>query len=342
MAFYENTIIQSFNLRKKESVIMKIFVTRKIPKKGLDILRKDHEIEVNPHDRVLSKKEIIKGLKGKEGLLSLLTDKIDKEVIESEPKLKTIANYAVGYNNIDVKTATKNKIPVSNTPGVLTDTTAEMAWALLFSASRRIVEGDKFTRSGNFKGWAPMLMLGQDITNKTLGVIGTGRIGTAFALKSKGFEMKVLYHDKKRNKKLEEELNAKKMRLKTLLKKSDFVSIHVPLLDSTKHLISSEELKMMKKTAVLINTSRGPVVDEKALVKALKKNLIFAAALDVYENEPEINKELIGLDNVVLQPHSASASNQTRTKMAVIAAENMIQGLKGEIPKNCVNPEIFK
>ena len=321
---------------------MKIFVTRKIPEKGLKILRKQHEIEINPYDRVLSKKEIIKGLNGKDGLLCLLTDKIDKKVIESEKKLKMISNYAVGYNNIDIKTATKNKIPVSNTPGVLTDTTAEMAWALLFSVTRRIVEGYKFTRKGHFKGWAPMLMLGQDVTNKTLGVIGTGRIGTAFAMKSKGFNMKVFYYDKKRNKKLEDTLNAKKTTLKELLQKSDFISIHVPLLESTKHMISEKEFKNMKKTAVFINTSRGPVVDEKALVKSLKNKWIFGAGLDVYENEPKITEELKKLDNVVLQPHSASASINTRTKMAIIAAENMIQGLKGEKPINCANPEVFQ
>lgn len=321
---------------------MKIFVTRKIPEEGLKILRKNHEIEVNSRDRVLSKKEIINVIKGKDGLLCLLTDQIDKEVIESGKKLKVISNYAVGYNNIDVKTATKHKIPVSNTPGVLTDTTAEMAWALLFSVSRRIVEGDKFTRSGKFKGWAPMLMLGQDISNNTLGIVGTGRIGTAFAMKSKGFDMKILYYDKKRNKKLENRLNAKQVSLKELLQKSDFISIHVPLLKSTKHMMGEEEFKIMKDTAVFINTSRGSVVDEKALVKALKNKRIFGAGLDVYENEPKITEELKKLDNVVLQPHSASASIKTRTKMAIIAAENMIKGLKGEKPPNCVNPEIFK
>ena len=321
---------------------MKIFVTRKIPKKGLDLLSKKHEIKVNPYDRVLSKKEIIKGIKGKDGLLCLLTDKIDEDIIKSEKNLKMIANYAVGYNNIDVKTATKLGIPVSNTPDVLTDTTAEMAWSLLFSCSRRIVEADKFTRKGNFKGWAPMLMLGQDVTNKTLGIIGAGRIGTAFGLKSKGFKMNVLYYDEKRNEKLEKQINAKKTNLNNLLRKSDFISIHVPLLKSTYHMIGKEELNKMKKTAVLINTSRGPVLDEKELAKALKKNQIFAAGIDVYENEPEISKELLKLDNVILQPHSASATIDTRTKMAVMAAENMIIGLKGKKPKNCVNPEIFK
>jgi glyoxylate reductase len=320
---------------------MKIFITRKIPKPGLELLRKKHEIEMNPYNRVLTKKEIIKGLKGKEGLLCLLTDPIDKDVIESDQKLKMIASYAVGYDNIDVKTATKLGIPVSNTPGVLTNATSDMAWALLFSVSRRIVEADKFTREGNFSGWDPMLMHGKDITGKTLGVVGTGRIGTSFALKSKGFDMKVLYVDETRNKKLEKELKAKKVNLETLLKESDFVSLHVPLIPATHHLIGEKQLKMMKKTAVLINTSRGSVVDEKALAKALQEKWIFGAGLDVYENEPEITKELLTLDNVILQPHSASATTESRSGMSIMAAENMIAGLEGKIPPNCVNPKIF-
>lgn len=321
---------------------MKVFVTRIIPEPGLDLLRKKHEIEIYPHDRVPTKQEIIQGLKGKDGLLCLLTDTIDQEVIYSEPKLRMIANYAVGYNNIDIQAATERSIPVSNTPGVLTDTTAEMAWALLFSVARRIVEGDKFTRSGWFKGWSPMLMLGKDISHKTLGVVGVGRIGMAFALKSKGFKMKILYVDEKRKAVLEDELDAEKVNLKELLSRSDFVSLHVPLLPSTQHLIGEKELKLMKETAILINTSRGPVVDEKALVRALSERWIFGAGLDVYEHEPSIKKELLKSDNVVLQPHSASATTATRTKMAVIAAEDMIAGLKAEIPPNCVNPEVFK
>jgi lactate dehydrogenase-like 2-hydroxyacid dehydrogenase len=321
---------------------MKVFVTRRIPELGFDLLRKECEIEINSHDRVLSKKEIIDGLKGKDGLLCLLTDSIDQEVIFSEPKLKMIASYAVGYDNIDVKAATKRGIPVSNTPGVLTDATSEMAWALIFSVARRTVESDKFTRAGKFKGWGPMLMLGQDVTNKTLGIVGAGRIGTAVALKSKGFNMKVLYYDSRVNEKLETELDAKKVDLIELLQKSDYVSLHVPLIDSTHHLISEKELKMMKDTAILINTSRGPVVDEKTLVKALQEKWIFGAGLDVYEHEPKVTEELKKLDNVVLQPHSASATVNSRTNMAIMAAENMIAGLKDEIPPNCVNPEVFK
>jgi len=322
---------------------MKVFVTRRIPQPGLDLLGTFAEVEVSPHDRVLTKEEIIRGVRGKDGLLCLLTDPIDRDVIYAEPNLQMIASYAVGFDNINVAAATERGIPVSSTPGVLTDTTAEMAWALLFSVARRIVEGDAYTRSGKFRGWAPMLMLGRDVSNKTLGIIGTGRIGTAFALKSKGFNMKILYVDEeKRNEQLEKELGAKKVQLPELLKNADFISIHVPLLRSTHHLIGEPELRMMKNTAILINTSRGPVIDEKALVKALKEHWIFGAGLDVYEHEPEISHELRQLENVVLQPHAASGTIETRTKMALMAAENMIAGLKGKVPPNCVNPEVFK
>lgn len=321
---------------------MKIFVTRMIPQPGLDMLTKEFTVDINPSDRVLSKEEIITGLKGKDGLLCLLTDPIDKDVITAEPKLKMIASYAVGYDNIDVATATKRGILVSNTPGVLTETTAELAWALLFSVSRRIVEADRFTRSGQFKGWAPMLMLGQDVSQKTLGVIGTGRIGTAFALKSKGFNMNVLYTDEQPNRELEQQIGARRVPLQTLLKESDFISIHVPLTKETFHLIDEKELRLMKNTAVLINTARGPIIHEKALVKALSEQWIFGAGLDVYEEEPHLSEGLKGLDNVVLQPHTGSGTIETRTKMALMAAENMIIGLKGGVPPNCINKEVFK
>ena len=322
---------------------MKIFITRKIPKKGIELLlSKGYEVDINQYDKSLSTKEIIKELKNKDGLISLLTDNIDEEIINSEPKLKMIANYAVGFNNIDIETATKKRIPVSNTPDVLTDTTAEMAWALLFSVSRRIVEGDKFTREGKFRGWDPMLMLGQDISNKTLGIIGTGRIGTSFGLKSKGFKMNILYFDEKRNEILEKALNAKKVGKSELIKKSDFISIHLPLNKSTFHFIGPKELKNMKNNAILINTSRGAIIDEEALAKALKENWIFGAGLDVYENEPVLNSKLLVLNNIIIQPHSASATFKTRSNMAIIAAKNMIEGLNGKIPTNCVNKQIFK
>jgi len=320
---------------------MKIFVTRKIPKPGLDLLRKQFTITINSDNRVLTKEEIIDGIKGNDGLLCLLTDQIDREVIYAEPKLKMIASYAVGYDNIDIATATERGIPVSNTPGVLTDTTAELAWALLFSVARRIVEGDTLTRTGKFNGWGPLLMLGQDVTNKILGIIGAGRIGTAFALKSKGFDMKVIYTDKQRNELIERKLGAKKVPLSELLKESDFVSIHVPLMKSTHHLIGEKQLKMMKKTAILLNTARGPIIDETALIKALREHWIFGAGLDVYEHEPKISEVLKKLDNVILQPHTGSGTVETRTKMALIAARNLIEGLKGNIPPNCINKEVF-
>jgi len=321
---------------------MKIFVTRKIPEPGLAVLKKEFTLEVNPEDRVLSKEEIIKGIKGKDGLLCLLTDPIDKEVIDAEPGLKMIASYAVGYDNIDIAAATKRRIPVSNTPGVLTETTAELAWALLFTVARRIVEGDTFTREGKFTGWAPMLLLGQDVSHKTLGVIGTGRIGTAFALKSQGFHMNVLYADEQRNEPLEQQLGATKVPLQKLLKESDFISIHVPLTKDTFHLIDEKELRMMKKTAILINTARGPIINEKALVKALSEQWIFGAGLDVYEKEPALSPEFKQLKNVILQPHTGSGTIETRTKMALMAAENLRIGLQGGIPPNCINKEVFQ
>lgn len=321
---------------------MKVFVTRKIPKAGLDLLKKTYDVTVNPSDRILTKEEIIQGIKGTDGLLCLLTDPIDREVITSNPHLKMIASYAVGYDNIDVIAATEHGIPVSNTPGVLTETTAELAWALVFSVARRITEGDTFTREGKFKGWAPLLLLGQDVSHKTLGIIGTGRIGASFALKSKGFHMNVLYTDEQRNTQIEQELGAKKVSLPELLTESDIISIHVPLTKKTYHLISEKEFHLMKKNAILINTARGPIIDEQALIKALKERLIFGAGLDVYEKEPGLPKELLHFDNVVVLPHVGSATIETRTKMALMAAENLIAGLNGQIPPNCVNIEVFQ
>jgi glyoxylate reductase len=321
---------------------MKVFVTREIPVPGLNLLRKEFEVSIYLHDHVISKKELIKELKDKDGLLCLLTDLVDRDVIFAEPKLKMIASYAVGYDNIDVSAATERGIPVSNTPGVLTETTAELAWALLFSVARRTVEGDSFTRAGKFNGWAPLLMLGQDVANKTLGIIGAGRIGTAFALKSQGFHMTVLYTDEQSNEQLERQLGATKVPLPQLLRESDFISIHVPLSRTTHHLIGEKELQMMKKNAILINTARGPIIDERALIKALKEHWIFGAGLDVYEREPIIPTELKTLENIVLQPHTGSATIETRTKMALLAAENLIVGLKGGVPPNCINREVFQ
>ena len=321
----------------------KVLVTRRIPDEGMKLIEGKFDLDINEEDRVLTKQEIIKRLKGKDALLCLLTDTIDKDVIESNPKIKVISNYAVGFNNVDVATATKHNIPVTNTPGVLTETTADLAFALLMSAARRVVESDKYARANKFKGWAPMLFLGRDVYGKTLGILGLGRIGHAMAKRgAKGFDMKILYYDVKKDESFEKEFNAKFVSKETLLKESDFVSLHVPLIEETKHYIGEKELSMMKKTAVLINTSRGPVVDEAALAKALKEKKIFAAGLDVYEEEPKIHPGLIGLDNVVIVPHIASASVETRGKMAEMAAKNLILVMEGKEPLSIVNKEVLK
>ena len=315
-----------------------IFVTRKIPQPGLDLLIQNCDtVDINPDDRVLTQEELLAGVAGRDGVLCLLTDKIDDAVFEAAgPQCKVFANYAVGYNNIDVEAAKRRGMRVTNTPGVLTDATADMAWSLLFSAARRIAESDKFMRTGEWTGWGPMQVLGQDITGRTLGVVGAGRIGTNFALKSSGFKMKVLYADSVPNEELEEKVGATRVALDDLLKNSDFVSVHVPLMPETTHLIGERELGLMKPSAVLINTSRGPVLDEVALVKALKEKSIAAAGLDVYEDEPKAKPGLLELDNVVACPHIASATVETRSRMAVMAAENLLAALNGEEPANPV------
>ncbi|MCD6171006.1 MAG: D-glycerate dehydrogenase [Thermoplasmata archaeon] len=317
----------------------KIFMSRRLPSEAIKMLEK-HELDIYEGDSPPDKQEIIKRVKDKDILISLLTDAIDKDVINASPSLKMIANYAVGYDNIDVKEATKRNIVVTNTPGVLTETVADLTWALILSIARRIVEGDKFMRQGKFKGWAPLLMLGGDIYKKTLGIIGAGRIGKAVAKRAEGFRMNIIYYSRHRNEEMER--IAKYVSLNDLLKKADFISLHVPLTNETYHLIGRNELKMMKKTAYLINTARGKCIDEDALYEALKNGEIAGAALDVYENEPNVNKNLIKLDNVVLTPHIGSASLETRTKMAVMVAENVLSFLKGEIPPNCVNLEVYK
>lgn len=319
----------------------KVFVTRKILEEGLNMLRERYDVEVSDYDGIIPREMLLKKVKGADALLSLLTDNIDAEVMDAAgPNLKIIANYAVGYNNIDVEEATKRGIMVTNTPGVLTETTADFAWTLLMAIARRIVEADKFVREGKFRGWEPMLLLGTDVFGATLGIVGFGRIGQAMARRALGFNMRVLYYDNSRiDEQIEKELKATFVDLPTLLKESDFVTLHVPLTKQTHHLIGEKELKMMKKDAYLINTARGPAVDEKALVKALKEGWIKGAALDVFENEPEIEPELLKLDNVVLAPHIASASYATRSKMSVMVAENIIKALNGEVPPNLVNPD---
>lgn len=315
----------------------KVLVTRKIPEEGISKLRKYFDIEVNELDRAFTYEELKERVKGKEGVLCLLSDKIDGEIMDAEPKIKIFANYAVGYNNMDVEAARNRNVYLSNTPGVLTDATADITWALLFAVARRVAEGDKYVREGRFTGWSPTLLLGQDVSGKTLGIIGAGSIGRAVALRGTAFKMKILYYSRSRKEEFEKETGAEFVKLEQLLENSDYVSIHTPLTKETTHLLSYKEFQTMKDTAILINTSRGPVVDEKALVKALKDKQIWGAGLDVYEKEPEVEEGLKDLSNVVLCPHLGSATEETRIKMAVMAVDNIIAALNGKEPPNCIN-----
>ena len=316
----------------------KIFITRQIPEKGINMLKeKGHEVAVGPEEKI-SREELLAGVKGVEAILSVLTEKIDGEVMEAAGKqLKIIANYAVGYNNIDVAEAKKRDIMVTNTPGVLTDAVAEHTVALLFAIAERIVEADRYTRAGKFKAWGPKLLLGADIKGKTLGIVGLGRIGSAVAQRMQdGFGVKIIYFDIRRNEELEKKFNIEYRELDDLLKEADFVSLHTALTNETRHLINTERLKLMKPTAYLINTSRGPIVDEKALLEVLKNKTIAGAALDVFENEPELTPGLTELENIVLTPHIASATKGTRDKMAEMAANNIVAALEGQTPMNLV------
>ncbi|MEQ6358761.1 glyoxylate reductase [Thermoanaerobacter thermohydrosulfuricus] len=321
--------------------MFKVFVTRAIPEEGLNLLRKYCEVEVSPYDRMLTKEELLEKVQGKNAVITQLTDKVDKEFFEAAKDVKIVANYAVGFDNIDLEEATIRGVYITNTPDVLTNATAELAWALLFATARRVVESDKFMRSGKFQGWAPMLFLGKGVTGKTLGIIGAGRIGQAFAKMAKGFDMKILYTARSPKKEFEEETGAQYVDLDTLLKESDFVSIHVPLTPETRHLIGEKELKLMKKSAILINTGRGPVVDEKALVKALKNKDIYAAGLDVYEREPMFEEELAQLDNVVMLPHIGSATEEARRDMSILVAQNIIDVIEGRVPRTLVNKDVL-
>mgnify|MGYP000851225224 FL=1 len=321
----------------------KVLVTSRIPEEGMRMLEEHCDVKVFDYEGVFPRDVLLKEVNGVNAIVCLLADKIDGEVMDAAgPQLKIIANYAVGFDNIDVDAATKRGIMVTNTPGVLTDTTADLAWALLLATARRVVEGDKFLRQGKFKGWKPMLLLGTDVYHATLGIIGFGNIGRAVARRAMGFDMKIIYYSAhKAPVELEKKLNAEYRPLDDLLKEADFVSIHVPLTKETRHLIGERELKMMKKEAYLINTARGPIVDEKALAKALKEGWIRGAGLDVFEREPEVEPELLELDNAVLLPHLGSASYATRAKMATMVAENALKALKGEVPPNLVNPEVM-
>lgn len=325
----------------------KIFITRKIPQIGIDLLKKqkDFQVKVSPYDRVLTRKELFAGVKGCDAVMSQLTDKIDKQVLEGAgEQLKIVANYAVGYDNFDLPAFKELNIKASNTPDVLTQAVAEHTFALIMSITKRIVEADKFTRAGEYHGWAPQLLLGPQLKGKTLGIVGLGRIGFEVAqLTVKGVGMKVVYSDLKPNKDFEKKYKGKYLKLNQLLKTADVITLHVPLLPSTKHLISTKQLKLMKPSSYLINTSRGPVIDEKALYSVLKAKKIAGAALDVFECEPDFvcqRKDLAvikQLKNLILTPHTASATFEARDAMAELAARNIIAVLRNKKAPTLIN-----
>ncbi|AIF69566.1 glyoxylate reductase [Palaeococcus pacificus DY20341] len=323
----------------------KVFITRQIPDNGVELLEKYYDVEVWGEEKEPPREVLLEKVKEVDALVTLLSDKIDRELLEGAPKLRIIAQYAVGYDNIDVKEATKRGIYVTNTPDVLTDATADLAFALLLGVARRLVEADEFVRSGEWKkrgvAWHPLMYLGYDVYGKTIGIIGFGRIGQAMAKRAKGFGMRILYWNRTRKEKAEKEIGAEFVDLETLLKESDFVSLHVPLNEETSGLIGEQELKMMKPTAILINTARGKVVDTKALIKALKEGWIAGAGLDVFEEEPYYNEELFKLSNVVLAPHIGSATYGAREAMAELVARNLIAFAKGEVPPTLVNRDVL-
>ncbi len=321
----------------------KILITRLIPEPAIRLLKRYFILTVFTKNRPITRNELRNLVADKVGLISLLTDNIDRNIMASAPKLKVIANYAAGYNNIDIEEATKRHIMVTNTPDILTETTADLTFGMILAIARRFPEAQEFVKRHKFRGWAPTLLLGTDVHHKILGIIGMGRIGKTVAQRAAGFGMKVYYYDIVRLSITEEkELNVVYKSLRSILKESDFVSIHTPLTDKTFHLISTNEFLLMKKSAFIINTARGPIIDEKALVAALRTKKIAGCALDVFEYEPRIPAQLLKMENVLLLPHIGSATIETRTKMALLAAENLITALiKKEIPPNLVNHEVL-
>lgn len=320
-----------------------IFVTRALPGDGLNRLRADYKVTVYPLDRNITKGELLTYVKDCSALISMLSDPIDADVLAAGKNLKVVANYAVGFNNIDIEAATERGIAVINTPDVLTEASADLAWALLLAVSRRVLEGDAITRAGKFRGWAPELLLGMPVYGQTLGIIGAGRIGQAVARRAKGFGMRILYHNRNRLPvEVEQEFDMAYASLDEILTESDFITLHCPLTPETRHLIGAEELAKMKPTAILINTARGPVVDEEALLKALQDKRIFGAGLDVYEREPLLTPGLSELPNVVLTPHIASADVRTRLAMVDMVVEDVLAVLENRRPRNLVNPQVWE
>ena len=322
----------------------KAYITRELPERGLKTIKQHFDVEVWPEYAPPPKGVIIEKAKNIDVLVSLLSDKIDVEVFNAAPKLKIVSQLAVGFDNIDIPEATKRGIYVTNTPEVLTDTTADFAWSLLMAVARRVVEADKYVRTGKWKvGWHPAMLQGRDVHGATIGIVGAGRIGYAMAKRATGFGMKILFYDVIPRPEIEKDLGAKKVDLDTLLKEADFVSLHVPLMKETHHLMNAEKLKLMKKTAYLINNARGPVVDEKALYEALKEGRIAGVGLDVFEQEPtSVDNPLLKLDNVVVAPHISSASYETRSEMSKMVADNLVSFFDGKKPPNLVNTDVMK
>ena len=328
--------------RRGSRVKPSVLVTQRIPEQALALVQAVCDVQFDSQEQCLTPEALRRAVVGKKGMICLVTDQIDAQVLEAGTALKVVANVAVGYDNIDIQAATQRGIVVTNTPGAVTEATADLTWGLLLSIARRIPEGERYIRAGQWREWKFMFMLGHDIYEQTLGIVGMGRIGQAVARRAQGFGMRVLYHNRRcLDAALEKALGVTWVELPTLLQQADFVSMHVPLTVETTHLISEAELRMMRPTAYLINTARGAVVDEKGLVRALTEGWIAGAALDVFEREPEIPQALLALENVVLVPHIGSASVATRTKMAVMAAENLLAAVRGDRPPNAVNPEVY-
>ncbi len=322
----------------------RVYVTRRLPQPALDIIRPIADFTLWDREDVPPAREVLlREVTQVDGLLSLLTDRIDGEVMDAAPRLRVVSNFAVGFDNIDIPAATKRRIVVTNTPEVLTETVADFAFCLMLGAARRLVEGDRYARDGKWKTWEPLLLAGQDMYRATLGLIGLGRIGSAVARRAKGFEMRVMYYDPFRREDLEQSLQIEYRPFSDVVRQADFISVHVPLSEQTRHLIGREQFAMMKPTAVFVNTSRGPVVDQQALAEALAARRIFAAGIDVFEREPvPPDDPLLAQGNAVVAPHIASASIPTRIRMATLAAENLVAVLQGKRPPNPVNPEVLK
>ncbi len=322
---------------------MHVLVTGKLSDEVLNPLRQEHVTLVNPFEHPMRREDLLKDIKDMDGLLCMIMDRIDQELIDAAPRLKMIANYGVGYDNIDLEAASSRGIWVSNTPGVLADATADLTMGLILAVARRIVEGDQIVRAEQWTTWAPFLFLGTDVSGKLLGIIGLGQIGKAVAVRARGFGMTVYYHNRNRlDIKEERKLGVRYASLEDLLAQSDFVSVHVDLNPQSRRLIGRDQLRKMKRSAFLINVSRGPVVHEEALLEALEDGIIAGAGLDVYEHEPHVTAGLKKLKNVVLLPHIGSATVETRTRMGNKAVENLLCGLRGDLPPNCLNPQARK